>query len=207
MQIARASLTFGLIALAAAGLAACAPEDPADPDASPSESPTATETPDETAEPSEEPAEPATAFAMPADCSAAYSAEMFRTLGDAFALNDPDMTLLSTQTVGALEILDGVDSLRCGWGVPSEIGIASTIAEIDAEQELQLRDVLGQAGFECDDAEPTTCVLGETINEDAGQSTATETHVFGEGGWVATSELNSGVEPGYSEDMRDALWK
>lgn len=208
MNITRSVAAIGLLALVAAGAAACVPEPDADPTdqpetTAPETSPSETAAPD-TTEPTPEPA----GFEMPADCASVYSDDMFESLdgADGFPLNDPGLTMLSSEVVGALEVLDQVDALRCTWGVASEIGIATTVAEIDDAQADALRAALEQSGFSCVDGEPEVCSLKNTINGDAGQSESTETHVFGGGGWAATRELNSSVEPEYSESIAAALW-
>ncbi|WP_119698174.1 hypothetical protein [Microbacterium halotolerans] len=205
MNIARSVAALGLVALVAAGAAACAPEPGAEhteePGASaPDTSPSETSVPESTPEPA--------GFEMPADCASVYTDEMFDVLdgADGFQLNDPSLTMLSSEVVGALELLDQVDPLRCTWGVASETGIATTVAEIDDAQADALRTALEQSGFTCTDGEPEVCSLKNTINGDAGQAESTETHVFGGGGWAATRELNSSVEPEYSESIAAALW-
>lgn len=208
MSITRSVVALGLLALLAAGAAACVPEPDADstgepgattPEASPSE----TAAP-QTTEPTPEPA----GFEMPADCASVYSDEMFEVLdgADGFPLNDPSLTMLSSEVVGALEVLDQVDALRCTWGAASEVGIATTIAEVDDAQADALGTALEQSGFDCVGEQPEVCSLKNTINGDAGQSESTETHVFGGGGWAATRELNSSVEPEYSDSIAAALW-
>lgn len=206
MHNPRLLASLGLVALTAVALSACAPDGAEQPNGEEtSPVPEQSETPEETAEPTQE----AVSFQMPTACVDAYTPELFDQLDGAegFPLNDPGMTLLSTEVVGALETLDETDAMRCAWGVPSEIGVATTVAEIDEDQAEALRGAIDDDGrFECDDATPTTCSWSQELQSESGASASTQTHVFGAGGWVATNEINTGFEPAYSEAIRDTLW-
>ena len=120
----RAAAAAAAAAVLCLGLVGCQPEpvptsaptpsSSASASAAPSPSPTGSPSPTETAEAGEE-------IALPAACEQIYSPEMLAALQQRVPLNDPGITMTSTQNVGALEILtSGIPTLRCTWGAPSE---------------------------------------------------------------------------------------
>lgn len=197
MTSPRRVIVFGTVAVAGLALAACSsgPGSPGDPSEPPAPEPTET---------SEEQA----AFSMPEECEQAYSSEILDSFesADGFPLNDPSLTMASTEVPDAAELLDQVESLRCTWGAAGEVGVATTIAEIDGDQEQELRDALDAEGFECAGDAPEVCSREESGDDDAGGYAVTEYHLIGGGGWVATHDLNTGVEPDYSDSIAATLW-
>ncbi len=191
----RSVIVLGLLGAAGLALAACAP-DPAPSDPAPTE-------PDPV-----ESSEEAVAFTVPSECESAYGEDILGALegAEGFPLNDPSLTMASTEVERAAEVLDGVESLRCTWGMAGEVGIATTIAEIGEEDEQALRDALAGEGFECTDEVPAVCSRSEAGDDEAGGFAVTETHLIGAGGWVATQDLNAQVEPDYSASIAATLW-
>lgn len=197
-----------LIAIAAA-LAGCRPEP--EPSASPSRSATPTTTATATATPTvtPTPTPTAAAFIVPATCEEIYSAGMLATLEDENPpLNDPGVTMLSTQDVDLLEIIDsGLPTLRCSWGQPSEFGLATNVTAVDADQTAFVDDQLRTGGFDCTPlGDGTICSMeqkGVTLDDE--EYSSGETHYVGGGGWVSTAWINFNPD-GYTEDIVDTLW-
>lgn len=207
----RGLAALALPVLMMGALAACA----SGPGGTPAETttpPPATATP--SAEPTEtEPAPTPTgepgAFAVPETCEAVWTPEMFAELSATTVLNDPGVTMFSTEVVEGLEILDVAPNLRCTWGQPSEWGIATTVAEVDEAQAEALLQALRNAGFACTEEEVQRCERSQTLPGEAEgdpETTLGETHLLGGGGWVATHWLNAEVEPGYSDAIAAQLW-
>lgn len=199
-----------LIAVAATS-AACQPEPEATPTstATPTpqprgSTPAATPTPTPTAT---EP--PANAFTVPAACEDIYSAGMLASLEDENPpLNDPGVTMLSTQDVDLLEIIEGgAPTIRCSWGTPSEFGLATNVTVVDADQAAFVGDELAASGFGCEPlGDGTICRIeqkGVTLDDE--EYTSGETHYIGGGGWVSTAWINFSPD-GYTEDIVATLW-
>jgi hypothetical protein len=137
MRAGRTPVRLRVVAVVAAAVAAsailsaCQPEPSATPTASepsPSASPTQT-SPAQT--PSASPSPTADAgFELPAMCEDIYSAKMLASLEAANPpLNDPGVTMDSSQNTDALELLgSGIPTIRCSWGKPSEYGLATNIS-------------------------------------------------------------------------------
>lgn len=204
-------LTAGVLVVGL--LTACAPE-PAVPTpapsaslSSPSASASATATP--APEPSETPTAPAGEIALPASCEAIYSAAMLASLGSANPpLNDPGVTMNSSQNVELLEILtSGIPTVRCTWGVPGQSGLATNVSIVDAAQSASVLAALGAAGFGCSElAGGTICrIQQKTIDLDDNEVTLGETHYLRGNGWVSTAWIDFGPE-GYTEDIVATLW-
>lgn len=174
----------------------------AEPDPTPSATSTPTTAPT-TSVPTQTPGE----FTMPASCEQVWSPEALSILSEeAGPLNDPGLTMLSTEVVPALEVLDAVEALRCTWGVASEVGIATTIAPVDAAQIETIRTALLAEGFTCEEREVVTrCERSEELTGEAPGATG-EVHVLGGGGWAATHWLNADFEPQYTDDLIATLW-
>ncbi|MBW9119200.1 hypothetical protein JNB63_03760 [Microbacterium trichothecenolyticum] len=202
-------IVIGCVALTALAtvVTGCRPESPA----APSGSPTGT-TQEQTPDPSVSPTEtdkPAAGFEAPGACEEIYSAAMLAQLQSANPpLNDPGVTMLSTENADLLEIIhSGAPTLRCSWGQPSEYGLATNVTAIDAGQEEAVLAALPQAGFGC---EPlgggTVCRIeqkGVTLDDE--EYTRGETHYVGGGGLVTTAWINFAPE-GYTEDIVATLW-
>lgn len=163
--------------------------------ASPSPTPIATDKP--------------TAATLPASCEDVYSAEMIASLREQIPpLNDPGVTMLSTQNVDLIELLDsGIPTLRCSWGAPSEYGMATNISLIDAGQGSAVLATLGSSGFSCDAyADGQLCSAeGGGVDFDDQQYEFGEIHYVTDAVWVATSWLNFRPD-GYTEDIVQHLW-
>lgn len=192
-----------LIAAVATG---CRPEggDPA-PSGSPS-STTSTPTPDASVTPTET---PQAAFEIPGACEDIYSATMLASLQAANPpLNDPGVTMLSTQNADLLEVIhSGAPTLRCSWGKPSEYGLATNVTAIDAQQSASLVTALGEAGFGCEPmGEGTVCRIEQKgVTLDDNEYTRGETHYIADDALVTTSWINFAPE-GYTEDIVATLW-
>ena len=140
------------------------------------------------------------------------AALLARDAGDAAAagspLNDPGVTMTSTQNVDALEILtSGIPTLRCTWGAPSETGLATNVSIVDAAQSAAVVDALAGSGFTCEPIDGgTVCRFERTvITQDDDQVSLTETHVLRGNAWVSTATVDFEAE-GYSEDIVATLW-
>lgn len=198
----------GLAAIALAlAVTACVPE-PApgsssapDPSASESLSPSATATPEPTATDS--------AFALPATCEELYSPEMLATLqAQNPPLNDPGVTMYSTQIVEGLEVLNsGAPTMRCSWGQPSEFGLATNLTVVTAEQSDSVEAALAVAGFACSDvSEGTLCRFEqELLTQDDTIVHRGEAHFFRGDGWLTTAWIDFAPE-GYTEDIIATVW-
>lgn len=202
---ARALGGVAILAMAAALTVACRPEPvaTAEPTASVSPRPTgASPTPIETELPGAE-------FEVPAACEDIYSAAMLDSLeADNPPLNDPGVTMYSTQNVDLLQIIDsGAPTLRCSWGTPGEYGLATNVTAVDAAQAELIGQQLAGTGFACETlGEGTICRIeekGVTLDDEI--YNGGETHYIGGGGWVSTSWINFDPE-GYTEDIVDTIW-
>jgi len=186
---------------------ACAPEP------GPSETPSRTASPSSTAPTTTPlPAEttPAAAgFALPQQCEDIYSDGMLATLNSANPpLNDPGVTMNSTQNVDALELLtSGIPTIRCSWGQPSESGLATNVSVADTARTAALLDALRSAGFGCESIwEGTLCQIEQrTVNLDDEEVTLGESHFVRGDGWVSTAWINFAPE-GYTEDIVSTLF-
>ncbi|MCW3493980.1 hypothetical protein [Microbacterium sp. SSM24] len=199
--------TIGLLAVAAALIVGCRPEagpgSTGDPTPSISTRPTgASPTPIETEL-------PGAGFEVPASCEDVYSAAMLSSLtADNPPLNDPDVTMLSTQDIDLNQIIDGgAATLRCSWGLPGEYGLATNVTAIDAEQGEFILAELAASGAACEPlGSGTVCRFEQKgVTQDDQVYTSGETHYVGDGGWVSTSWLNFAPE-GYTEDIVDTVW-
>jgi hypothetical protein len=205
-------LALLVVAATAGGLAACAPE-PGEPtpsstprpsvSASESASPTAPSTPTPTATAS------ADEIALPATCEDIYSDTMLASLNSkAPPLNDPGVTLHSSQNAELLEVLSsGIPTIRCTWGAPSEFGLATNVSIVDAAQADAVLATLNSSGFGCaEQSGGTICRIEQkTITQDDQEVTFGETHFVRGNGWVSTAWINFAPE-GYTEDIVASLW-
>ncbi|WP_342000565.1 hypothetical protein MRBLWH7_001410 [Microbacterium sp. LWH7-1.2] len=202
-------IVIGCVALTAlaAVVTGCRPE----PEATPSSSPSST-VKEQASDPSASPVEtekPQTSFEVPGACEEIYSAAMLAQLQSANPpLNDPGVTMLSTENADLLEIIHGgALTLRCSWGQPSEYGLATNVTAIDAGQEEAALAALPQAGFGCEAlGDGTVCRIeqrGVTLDDE--EYTRGETHYIGGGALVTTAWINFAPE-GYTEDIVATLW-
>jgi hypothetical protein len=200
---------MGCVAVAAVALIAtgCRPE----PSATPSSSPTVT-LKEPTPSPSMSPVEtekPQASFEVPGSCEQIYSAAMLAQLQSANPpLNDPGVTMLSTENADLLELIhSGAPTLRCSWGQPSEYGLATNVTAIDAKTAADVAAALPAAGFGCEAlGDGTVCRIeqkGVTLDDE--EYVRGETHYIGEGGLVTTAWINF-APVGYTEDVVATLW-
>ena len=194
-------LCLGLVGCQPEPVPTSAPTPSSSESPSPSPSPTGSPSPSETAQAGEE-------IALPTSCEQLYSPEMLAALQQRVPLNDPGITMTSTQNVGALEILtSGIPTLRCTWGAPSETGLATNVSIVDAAQSAAVVDSLAGSGFTCEPIDGgTVCRFERTvISQDDVQVSLTETHVLRGNAWISTATVDFEVE-GYSEDIVATLW-
>jgi len=152
---------------------------------------------------------PQAGFELPATCESIYSAAMLASLQSANPpLNDPGVTMLSTENADLLEIIhSGAPTLRCSWGKPSEYGLATNVTAIDAQQAASVASALGNAGFGCERmGEGTVCRIEQRgVTLDDNEYTRGETHYIADDGLVTTAWINFAPE-GYTEDIVATLW-
>ncbi|HEX5729387.1 hypothetical protein [Microbacterium sp.] len=199
---AAAALTLSL------GLVGCQPE----PTSSASPSTTASPSPSASvASPTPTPTATATTgdeIELPTACEQLYSPAMLAALQEKGPLNHPDVTMTSTQNVGALEILtSGIPTIRCTWGAPSETGLATNVSIVDATQSAALLDAFAAAGFACEPIDAgTVCRFEQTvIDQDDDIVPLGETQVLRGNAWVSTATINF-AQDGYTEDIIATLW-
>ncbi|GAA1947532.1 hypothetical protein [Microbacterium deminutum] len=204
--------TIAALVAASALLTACRPEPVATPtatDATPS--PTVSEpSPSPSPMPSPTETNPPAAFELPARCEDLYSAKMLASLNTANPpLNDPGVTMHSTQNADALEVLtSGIPTVRCSWGKPSEFGLSTNVSVVDAAQSAAIIAALRNAGFSCDDVwSGVRCsVEQKTVDQDDHEVAFGETHFLRGTGWVSTAWVNF-APAGYTEDVVATLWR
>lgn len=201
--LARAAALGGVAAVAIVTMTACVPETaPGSAQPSASVSSSSSETPQNpTASPTP------TASALPASCDDIYSAPMRSTLtADVPPLNDPGVTLLSTDQAPLLEMLDAVPTLRCSWGEPGDKGLSTNVSVVSAAQADTVRETLRSAGFGCDtQGEATVCRIQQRgVSLDDKPYERGETQAVSGEYWITTSWVN--IDPdGYTEDILATL--
>ncbi len=203
---------IGGIALLAAGLiTGCQAEPSARPTSTPSATPTSSPsgpTPTATAGPSET-AEPQAGWEVPGTCEEIYSPAMLAELQSANPpLNDPGVTMLSSENADLLEVIHGgAATLRCSWGQPSEYGLATNVTAIDAAEGSAILAALPQAGYGCEAlGEGTVCRIeqkGVTLDDE--EYARGEAAYVGAGGLVTTAWINFAPH-GYTEDIVATIW-
>ncbi|WP_345802068.1 hypothetical protein AAIB33_02885 [Microbacterium sp. AZCO] len=207
------SLASTALAACALLLAACAPE-PEGPTASPTRSATASTSPSPSSSGSATPtpspsATSGDAIALPAACEQIYSPAMLASLtAQAPPLNDPGVTMLSTQNAELLEVLhSGIPTIRCSWGAPSEFGLATNVSIVDAAQAATVSSALQGAGFGCvAQSGGTICRIEQrTVDLDDNEVHFGETHFLRGNAWVSTAWINF-TPAGYTEDIIATLW-
>lgn len=205
--LARAAALSAVAAVVLLSATACVPEaetvpvDASSPSASSAGS-SPTSTPSPTASASSTPT-----AALPASCDEIYSAGMRATLeAEVPPLNDPGVTLLSTDQAPLLELLDIVPTLRCSWGEPGDTGLSTNVSVIDSAQAATVRDTLASAGFGCEaQGDATICRIEQRgVSLDDKPYQRGETHAVSGDFWITTSWVN--VDPdGYTEDILAVL--
>ena len=202
-------IAIGCVALVAVAAVAtgCRPE----PTPTPSSTPSAT-TEQPTPRPSAAPTATETSqagFEVPATCEGIYSPAMLAELQAANPpLNDPGVTMLSTENADLLELIHGgAQTLRCSWGGAGEYGLATNVTAIDGDQASAILASLPSAGFGCEAlGEGTVCRTEQKgITLDDEEYKRGETHYVGAGGVVTTAWINFAPD-GYTEDVVATLW-
>lgn len=207
---ARAALPLAGVVIAVA-LAGCVPEPVTSPtSATPTGSaPSVSSSAPTDLSPSPSPSTTAGALALPSDCESLYSSDMLAALNaQTPPLNDPGVTMFSSQNASALEVLNsGVATLRCSWGVPSESGLATNVSIVDADQATSVQNALTADGFVCEPAlSGTQCRFEkQVIDLDDNLVTTGEIHYFRGDGWVATAYIDV-LPEGYTQNIADTLW-
>lgn len=163
----------------------------------------ATPSPIETQVPSED-------LALPASCDDLYPADLRATLDtDIAPLNDPGVTMYSTENAEALTVLEsGIPSLRCTWGTPSDRGIATTVSLVSPEQSQLITESLTTAGFGSEEASGGEYfrTSQQVLSMDDQVVELGETHFFRGNAWVATRWINYGPAS-YTPGIVSALWQ
>jgi hypothetical protein len=198
--------TLAIAALLAApvlAMTACAPEP--EPAESPAASSSSSSAPTPAASSSVSPA--AATASLPSACEDAYSAGMLATLqSETPPLNDPGITLLSTDRAALLELLESVPTLRCTWGPPGPSGLSTNVSILDAGQADDVLAGLRAAGFGCESAgETELCSIEQRgITLDDAEYVRGEVHALRDGVWVATAWINV-LPDGYAQDVVDTV--
>ncbi|MBA8816491.1 hypothetical protein FHX48_001564 [Microbacterium halimionae] len=203
-SLVRATAVLAVVAAVPFAVTACAPEPSASASASSTEGSAApTMTPSPTASTATDD------ITLPESCDSLYSDAMLATLqADLPPLNDSDVDLYSTQIVPALEILDsGIPTLRCTWGGPGTLGLATNASVVSAEQTATVIDALTTAGLTCADVmNGTLCAAqSEVVDLDGNTVARGESHYLRANAWIATSWVGA-LPNGYSEDIAAKLW-
>ena len=123
-------------------------------------------------------------------------------------LNDPGVTMLSSQNAELLEIqTSGIPTLRCSWGRPSESGLATNVSIVDPGQSAAILAALQGSGFGCAEQDGgTICRIEQKrIDLDDNEVTLGETHFVRGNGWISTAWIDFAPE-GYTEDIAHTLW-
>jgi hypothetical protein len=145
--------------------------------------------------------------ALPDDCTKIYSAQMLSSLEQQNPpLNDPAVTMYSTENAALLENFDTLPTLRCSWGPAGDTGLATNVTIVDAAQSEAVKSELAQAGFGCGEENgATVCRIEQRgVNLDDVPYTRGETHAVRENLWISTAWLNFTPE-GYTEDILATL--
>lgn len=145
---------------------------------------------------------------LPAECTAIYSAGMLAMLEQQNPpLNDPGVTLYSTDQASLLELLQTLPTLRCSWGRPSEYGLATNVSILDRDQSAVVEQTVRSAGFGCEQADGAQiCRIEERgVTLDDVEFVRGETHALRGNLWVSTVWINFAPE-GYTEDIVQTVW-
>ena len=144
---------------------------------------------------------------IPATCADIYTRDWESQLAP-IVLN-PEWTQKSpsvgTADVALKQLLVPNSKLTCQWGKatgPSDVGLVTTLAQIDPETDSLVRSRLNTLGWTCfDSAGGVRCV---TEGSDA-NGTWGESHFLRDGVWISTRWSNLAPD-GYTADIVGTLW-
>lgn len=132
--------------------------------------------------------------------------------GQLAPLNDPGMTMYSTQNSQALPLLSPkptVPTIRCGWGAPNgDKGVSTNVSIVTTAQSDQLKDAFVQQGFSCaPSAGGTLCQIEQkqVLQGTDTLRTSGEQQFLRDNGWVSTYWIGS-LPSGYTADIVATLW-
>ncbi len=204
----RRALTVAVAFAAAALLAGCAPS-PVPPVGSPVAPSAAPTSGAPGASPTSSPSPtPTGTIALPPRCEGIYSPAMLATLTTQVPpLNDPGVTMYSTQNADGLDLLgSGIPTLRCSWGKPSSVGLATNVSIVTAAQSAALRQSLQNQGFACAPAHGgTLCTLAQQMPQGDTIVKMGEYQFLRGNGWVTTRWITADPA-GYMADIVATLW-
>lgn len=190
--------------LMAVALAGCA----AEPQGTTTDAPTASQSSSSSVPtPSSSATEVVDETALPDDCTHIYSAEMLASLEQQSPpLNDPAVTMYSTQNAALLENFETLPTLRCSWGAAGDTGLTTNVTIVDAAQSEAVKNELAAAGFGCGEENgATVCRIEQRgVSLDDVPYTRGEIHAVRGNVWVSTAWLNFTPE-GYTEDILATL--
>lgn len=178
----------------------------ADPGGSPSVVPPTAPAPS----PSAQPTLVSDAIDLPEACAPLFDEAFIADMSEAaLPLDDPGLTMDSTLLPSGLEYLQTEPSLRCTWGMPSDVGMATTITLLPVSEHGVILADAAANGFTCESVSATErrCVL-RVAEEDPefGAYAYGEEHVLRGNAWIATHWLNIEL-PDYTDDLVAALWE
>lgn len=208
-QVARAATTITAVVVIAVALAGCRPEP--EPSTSSSAAPSRSATPSASGTPSPTATTPPTAdgLMLPDTCDGIYTPAMLATLNaDVAPLNDPGTTMVSSENVVALEVLEsGAPTIRCTWGPPSERGIATNVTVVSPDQSAALATAFTESGFGATELDGGTLyeIQRETVTLDDELVSLGESHYLRGDGWISTRWINVHPE-GYTPAIAVAVW-
>lgn len=211
----RIAVTAAALMLALTGCAGSGEPSPSgDPGGSPSVVPPTAPAPS----PSEEPTLASDDIELPGDCAQLFDAAFIAQM-DAVGLplNDPGLTMGATFAEAPLALLDEIPTLRCTWGMPSEVGVATHVSIVSPEQRAELLAVYETgfdldgtpAVFDCVELGPETrCGFTRTETDQDGAGWALgEAQVFRGNAWITTAWLNTDAAgDAYLDSITTALW-
>lgn len=193
-----------VLTIAAAMIVGCRPEPAPSPESTGTPTPSIEATPTAQTPTPIETQLPDAAFEVPAACEDIYSAAMLDELeSETPPLNHPGVTMVSTQDVDLIGIIDGgAPTMRCSWGPPSERGLATNVTAVNPDQAESIVDELTASGFACEAlGDGTICSFdqkGVTLDDE--EYSSGEIHFVGSNVWVSTAWINY-VPEGYTEDI------
>lgn len=148
-------------------------------------------------------------IALPADCGEVFSEGFTADLESAnLPLNDPGLTMPSVYLTEAVDLLETLPSLRCTWGTPSEVGIATTVALVTPAQASALIAEAEANDFTCTavTAEETRCAFAlEGGDDEFGTFRQGGEYVLRDNVWIATQWLNVEI-PEYADHAVAMIW-